>query len=392
LLRILYSHRVQSHDGQGVHIEELVNAMRVAGNEVIVVGPSAYQKAEFGGESTLIAALRRMLPPALLELAEIQYNAAAFMRLHRAYRALRPDFTYERYNLYHLAGMLLKRWARVPFYLEVNSPLAAERGRFGNLKLYSLATALEGLVWRSADGVFVVTDVLKDIVAASGVAPERITIVPNGVDLDAYPAIPYRAQPSPVTIGFIGFIREWHGLDTVIAGLAQACEPPIRLVVAGDGPARPALEQQAKALGVEGLVQFIGIQPRQAVPSLIGTFDIALQPRAVAYASPLKIFEYMAAGRAIVAPDQPNIREILAGDDTAMLFDPSDPRAMWDAIRRLAADPRLRERLGGAARLALETRDYTWQANAARVTATVARHLQTNGVAARAAPALDPPG
>jgi glycosyltransferase involved in cell wall biosynthesis len=392
LLRILYSHRVQSHDGQGVHIEELVNAMRVAGNEVMVVGPGAYQKAELGGESAFVAALRRMLPSALLELAEIQYNIPALVRLHRASKALRPDFIYERYNLYHLAGMLLKQWARVPLYLEVNSPLAAERGRFGNLKLYSLAKALEGLVWRSADGIFVVTEVLKNIVASSGVAPERITIIPNGVDLDAYPSAAYRAQPGPVTIGFIGFIREWHGLDAVIAGLAQPCEPPIRLIVAGDGPARPALEDQARTLGVERLVQFIGVQQRQAVPSLIGTFDIAVQPRAVAYASPLKLFEYMAAGRAIVAPDQPNIRETLADGDTAMLFNPSDTRSLWDAIRRLAADPRLRERLGRAARLALEARHYTWQANAARVTAAVAHHLETSGAAARAAPDLDPRG
>jgi glycosyltransferase involved in cell wall biosynthesis len=391
-LRILYSHRVQSHDGQGVHIDELVNAMRCAGNELVVVGPSVYRKGELGGESALVAVIRRVLPAALIELAEIQYNLPAFLRLRRAYKAFAPDFVYERYNLYHLAGMLLKRWDRVPFYLEVNSPLAEERGRFGKLKLHHLAKALEALVWRSADRIFVVTEVLKGIVVASGVERERITVVPNGVDLDAFPAAPYRAKPGPITIGFIGFVRDWHGLDAVIAGLAQPSDPPIRLIVAGDGPARPALERQAQALGVARLVQFIGVQQRQSVPDLIRGFDIALQPQAVAYASPLKLFEYMAGGRAIVAPAQPNIREILSDGETAILFDPEDPAALWRAIRRLAADPQLRERLGYAARLALEAGDYTWQANAARVTSAVASDLARPSVSASVEPALDPPG
>lgn len=98
-------------------------------------------------------------------------------------------------------------------------------------------------------------------------------------------------------------------------------------------------------------------------------FDIALQPRVVSYASPLKIFEYMAAGRAIVAPDQPNIREILRDDETALLFDPSAAGAMWQAIQRLIGDAPLRRRLGDAARAEITRRDYTWRGNAARIVA-----------------------
>jgi glycosyltransferase involved in cell wall biosynthesis len=255
-----------------------------------------------------------------------------------------------------------------------------------------LARALEGLVWRRANRVFVVTEVLKGIVAAAGVDSERIAVVPNGVDLSAFSATPYQARPgASITIGFIGFVRDWHGLDAVITGLAQPHDPPIRLIVAGDGPARRALERQAQDLGVGKLVQFIGIQPRERIPDLISSFDIALQPRAVAYASPLKLFEYMAAGRAIVAPDQPNIRELLAHGETAILFDPEEPAALWDAIRQLAADAALRERLGRAARRALEAREYTWHANAVRVAEAVASDLSQSRAATGAAPAPDRP-
>ena len=102
-------------------------------------------------------------------------------------------------------------------------------------------------------------------------------------------------------------------------------------------------------------------------------FDIALQPRAVAYASPLKIFDYMAAGLAIVAPDQPNIREILTDGETALLFDPAGPDALWQAVLRLAADPALRARLGAAACAEIDRRGYTWAAHAGRLIAWAER-------------------
>jgi glycosyltransferase involved in cell wall biosynthesis len=385
-MRILYSHRIQSRDGQSVHLEGLVTAFRKAGHQVDIVGPRFYRRAGFGGESRSVRLIRRILPNALAECAEILYNVPAFSGLRRAYMRISPDFVYERYNLYYLAGMLLKRRYRVPYYLEINAPLADERTRFGGLGLPRLARALERLVWRSADRIFVVTTILAEIVAAAGVARERIIVMPNGVDRDAFPAEAYRARPGdPVTIGFLGFVRDWHGVEPVITGLAAQTDTlSVRVIVAGDGPARPELERQAEALGVASRVEFTGLRSREAARDLIRRFDIALQPRAVAYASPLKIFEYMACGRAIVAPDQQNIREILSDGETALLFDPDSPEAMWSAIRRLVADPRMREELGRAARASLDAHDYSWQGNAARIAAAVAADVAQHAAATSA--------
>ena len=414
-MRILYSHRIQSRDGQSVHVEELVAALRGLGHEVLVVGPGFYDKASFGGESRLVALIRARLPGAIGELAELLYNVPAYLRLRGAQRRFRPDLIYERYNLYHLAGTLLARRTGLPLFLEVNAPLAEERARFGQLGLRRLAGALERFVWRSATRVLAVTDVLKQMIADAGVPPQRIEVVPNGIDPGRFACLPVReAGDGPVVLGFVGFVRDWHGLDQVIASMAGASaercgasaagdwsgDNPaagsagdaaiagradsaamtaapaqagalsgLRLVVVGDGPARAALERQAADLGVADRVRFTGLAGRDAVPALVGGFDIALQPLVVAYASPLKIFEYMAAGRAIVAPDQPNIREILRDGETAVLFDPAEPGAMARAIARLAADPALRQRLGEAARAEIARRDYTWRGNAARVVA-----------------------
>jgi glycosyltransferase involved in cell wall biosynthesis len=369
-LRILYSHRIQSRDGQSVHVEELVHAFRAAGHEVLVVGPGAYEKAEFGGESSLIALVRRLLPGFVGELAEAAYNIPATWRLWRAWRAFRPDFIYERYNLHYLSGSLLTRWFGTPLFLEVNAPLAEERARFSGLKLRRFAHWVEGFTWRSATRALPVTRVLGDIMEQAGVDPARIRVVPNGIVLDRFPP---RAEPVAdhgVVLGFVGFVRDWHGLDTVIAAMAEdGAAKNVSLVIVGDGPVREDLERQARDLGIADRVRFTGLVPREQVADQVLGFDIALQPGVTRYASPLKIFDYMAAGCAIVAPDQPNITEILQDERNALLFDPDSHASRWAAIQRLIADADLRRRLGAAARDDLETRGYTWAGNAARVVA-----------------------
>ncbi len=376
-MRILYSHRIQSRDGQSVHVEELVSAFLREGHQVEVVGPGFYQAAGFGGGSRAVAALRRLLPGALGELAELAYNIPAYWRLRRAARRFRPDLIYERCNLYYLAGTRLARRTGLPLYLEVNSPLAEERARFGGLRLGRIAAAAERRVWCSARRVLVVTEVLRATVVAGGAAPERVMVVPNGVVLERFappPFGPARAPAAPLVLGFVGFVRAWNGLDAVIRAMASA-GTAVELVVVGEGPERPALEALAAELGIAARVRFTGLVAHARVPDLVAGFDIALQPRVVPYASPLKAFDYMAAGRAIVAPDQPNIREILTDGETALLFDPAASGALWRAVQRLIEDAALRARLGAAARAALEAHDYTWRGNARRIAAWAAADL-----------------
>jgi len=172
-------------------------------------------------------------------------------------------------------------------------------------------------------------------------------------------------------------LKSWHGVGGIIslmAGTLAGCN--IRLVIGGDGPARSELERQVAGLGLTDKVQFLGVVPRDRLADVIGGFDIALQPAAVGYASPLKIFEYMALGRAIVAPDQPNIREILSHERNALLFEPGDFASLAKAIARLTADARLRRELGDTARRDLIARDHTWSGNARRIIAAASRDLR----------------
>jgi glycosyltransferase involved in cell wall biosynthesis len=361
----------------GVHIEALVAALRAAGHEIRVVGPPAYGRVELGGESTALARIRRLLPGALGELAELAYGVVSTVRLARIARAFRPDVVYERANLFHVAGSWTAWRCGVPLLLEVNAPLADERIRFGGLRLKRFAHAAERFVWRCADIVLPVTEVLANEVVAAGVPRKRIAVVPNGIDLDDFASLSSKAAGETVQLGFVGFVRPWHGLDRVLHGLATwQGTPRLNLTVVGDGPARAGLEVLAAALGLADCVRFSGLATREEVPRLVAGFDIALQPASVPYASPLKLFEYMAAGRAIVAPDQPNIREVLEHGRTALLFDPARPEAMWQGIETLARDAALRARLGTAAREEVLRRDFTWAGNATRVVALAERALR----------------
>jgi len=369
-MRILYSHRIRSRDGQGVHLEAMVAALRAAGHEVRVVGPPGFDAAGLGDDSQGLARFRRLMPRWIAELAELAYTVPSTWRLAWAAAAFRPDVIYERANLYHIAGLLVAAGRRVPLLLEVNAPLAEERGRFGGLGLPRLAGWLERLAWRGASVALPVTSVLGQRLLAAGVPLSRICVVPNGIDLADFPTPkgPSALEDSMLTLGFIGFIRDWHGLEGVLRGIAAwRGASPLRLLLVGEGPARAGLEQLAAELGITDRVHFQGLAARAEVPALVGRFDIALQPSAVPYASPLKLFEYMAAGRAIVAPNQPNLREVLRHEENALLFDPAIPGAFWAAVQRLAADASLRNRLGASARATILRRELTWQGNARRV-------------------------
>ena len=382
-MRILYSHRVQSRDGQSVHIEELIAALRQAGHEVRVVGPGFYDQADFGGESRVVALIRRVLPGALQELAELAYNIPATFRLVRAWREFHPDFIYERCNLYFLAGTVMARRHRAVLLLEVNAPLAEERTAHGGLRLPWLARRLEHTTWRAAAAVLPVTHVLAGHLRSAGVQPSRIHVIANGAD-------PARTAPHPappdgarVELGFVGFVRGWHGLDTVIAGMSEFPPGAIGLTIIGDGPALPALQAQAASLGLSDQLRLAGVVPPAELPAMVSRFDIALQPKATPYASPLKIFDYMAASCAIVAPDQPNIREVLQNEANALLFDPQAPGAMWHAVNRLLRDSPLRQRLGQQARQTLLAEDLTWSGNARRVAAIAAAAMAEQPRAAK---------
>ena len=110
-----------------VHIDELVQAFEAIGHEVVLIGPAGMAGMKFGGQLGIVDHLKRLLPRHVYELLELVYNLPAYLRLRRAYLRHRPDFIYERYNLFVHAGLWLRSRFRLPLILEVNAPVFEER-------------------------------------------------------------------------------------------------------------------------------------------------------------------------------------------------------------------------------------------------------------------------
>ncbi|WND01702.1 glycosyltransferase family 4 protein [Temperatibacter marinus] len=372
--KILYHHRTLALDGQNVHITEMLKAFRAAGHEVHVVCPAPQDK---GGQekASLFNKIRGLVPAFIYELAEIAYSYRAYKKLLKAHEEFQPDFIYERYNCFTLSGKWLREKTKTPLIMEVNAPLADERRRHGTLALYGTAKKLEAEIWQSADKIITVSDVLSGLVAETGVSKDKIVSMHNGIDPDKFDNIDTDTGQmvqwynlfGKTILGFTGYIRDWHKLDDVIRLIATEKENHnLHLMAVGDGPAVADCLILAKDLGIEDRVTFTGVVAREKVADYVNCFDIALQPAVTEYASPLKIFEYLALSKPIIAPRQANIEEILTHGVDSILFDTRDHAGLHDAIMHYVEDPKSRQKAAKAARQTLEDRSFYWSTNAKR--------------------------
>lgn len=395
-MKILYHHRTRGEDAQGIHIRSLCNAFRELGHEVHMVAPLQRGSAATGTPDVASAApgtqageaetdarptLKGVpIPFWFYELLSLAYNGPAFVLLLWAVLRHRPAFIYERYSLFSFAGRLVAWLTRRPLVLEVNAPLSLELQTHGDLVLRRLAQRIEDWLCRRATRTIVVTQAMADIFAARGVPPERLMVMPNGVDgarfnpqVDGQAVRARYVSEDAVVVGFVGWIRPWHGVDGLIHACAALREthPGLHLLIVGDGPAVPGLKRLVEDLELTTRVHFTGPVARDAIPAHIAALDVAVQPDVTDYASPIKLFEYLAVGRAVVAPDKPNIREVVQHEHSALLFPPRDWGGLAEQLGHLLEDASIRERLGQQAAALVEERGYTWQANARHVIASV---------------------
>jgi glycosyltransferase involved in cell wall biosynthesis len=281
----------------------------------------------------------------------------------------------------------------------VNSPLSLEQDELGELSLRRLARATERWVCSSAARTLVVSTPLMEILVSLGVAPERLLVMPNGVDAERFHGQAtgsavralYRLEGKRV-LGFVGWLRSWHGLAELVTSMAgwSGELADVELLVVGDGPARAEIERAAREAGVSARVHITGAVRHDAIVDHIAAMDVALQPAATPYASPMKVFEYLAMGKPVVAPRQANLTEILTEGRNARFFDPGDPKSLAEAVRTLVSDRDALTRMGAEARATIFRRGYLWCENARR-TVDLVDQLRRFGAGSRAGGAAGAP-
>ena len=399
-MRIIYHHRTQLADAQGVHVRSIVDALRELGHEVEVISLAG---SSFGPAPPDSAALRidtARLPRAVYEALSLGYNVYGYRQLARAIRRHRPDLIYERYAPNTCCGVLAGRRFGVPLLLEINAPWHDHLPSGKAPRFQRLARRLERWVCSNSTRTIAVSASLKRHLVESGVPERQVTVMHNAVDPARFhPAVSgadvrRRYQlAGEVVAGFVGWLRDWHGLEGVIDVVhgSGLLERGLRLLIVGAGPTFARVQTRVRSLGLGDRVIMTGPVAHEAVPAHIAALDIALQPRATTHACPMKLIEYMAMGCCIVAPDQPNVRELLSDSVSARLFPPGDYRSMVSLVAALMDSRDERAALGRHARRTVVERDLSWRANATRALG-VLRGEQHNGEASIPAVAHRPDG
>ena len=336
--------------GAAVHVEELTTALARAGAEVLLLVADGVPRAPAPREGLEVEVL-----PGPGKGARAHDRLAAepdrVSWLEERLRAFGADVLYERLALHSCAGSDVARRLRLPHLVELNAPLLAEAKRYRQLERTKVATALERRTLVNADLVLAVSRPLAAYARERGA--RHVEVVPNAVDPAPYLRAERRAGDSPVAV-FAGSLRPWHGIDCLAEAWALLGNAAPELLVVGEGPGRALLEGTR--------ARITGVVPHALVPRLLARADIGLAPYAADapdYFSPLKLFEYLAAGLATIASDLPGVRDVV-DEETAVLVPRGDAPALADAVAALVADPARRERLGEAGR-ALVLTQHTWE-------------------------------
>ncbi len=308
---------------------------------------------------------------------------------------------HERFNLMALGGALASRRLDVPFVLEVNADLLQQRRAKGKPErgLRRLwARWATRFCFNSADVIVTVSAGLaRHLQQEWDIPAQRLAALPCAADTERFAraqsvgpeerrlqtiegtVVPLSGQP---VIMWIGGFHHWHDLELLLDSFTNVRQqtPDALLVLVGDGATRTQIQQRVHEQGLAGSVIMTGMIPHHRIPHMMALADIlvapspALPPSKGGTGTPLKLFEYMAAGKAILATDVDQATAVLEHDQTALLTPPGDARAFAAAITCLLQDPARRARLGANARRQAQTK-HSWEEYASQLTEIYRRLL-----------------
>lgn len=265
------------------------------------------------------------------------------------------------------------RSAGVPGVLEVNAPLIEEQAQYRQLFDRAGAEGAARRVFKAASVIVAVSEEVADYLGRYPETQGRVEVVANGVDADEFmPKVQRDGSPADgFTVGFVGSLKPWHGLPNLVAAFATVREHALdaRLLIVGDGPERARLEEIVAVGGLRDSVRLTGAVSHREVPALLATMDVAVAPYPKLenfYFSPLKVYEYMAAGLAVIASRTGQVAKLIDDGVSGLLYEPGEVGAMAAAIDRLRLAPEFRRSLGRAARAAI-LRGHTWEAVMQRI-------------------------
>lgn len=400
--------------GASVHAQEMIRAFQTMGHEVIVCCTKRGNRAGDPTSEAVPSDLRN-LPVITVPVTGAKGAAKREVAISEATNRMATlmaeesvDLIYERYSLFSTAGAQLAQRTGAPLVVEVNAPLVNEQQEHRSLHnaavaeqttlaTFQAATLIscvstpvaqwvqEQLVSHHASSTPPATDHQGRACNTLTMRPPEVIVTPNGVDPQRFRPVSSgshaaTAKHPKFTVGFLGTLKPWHGTETLLQALALV--PAVersqwRCEIIGDGPERKQLQQLSEELGLTGQVHFRGALAPDQVPAALATWDTAVAPYphpekdTQHYFSPMKVYEYFAAGLPVVASKVGELPSLIHDGLTGLLVPGSDPSRLAGCLQRLAADPQLRLTLGSAARHYAVT-ENSWVSRAQGVLEAVA--------------------
>lgn len=252
--------------------------------------------------------------------------------------------------------------AGIPLVYEVRAPwedAGLDLGTYGQRSLkYKIVKMLESWVCRRSHHVAVICQGLRDDFVQRGIAGEKVTIIPNGVDVEAFqtcaPDAAFAAQwnlQGKKVVGFLGSFFHYEGLDLLVDAIARVVrqDSDVVLLLVGGGVAEAALRAQVRRLQIEPHVIMPGPVAPERIPGVYALVDVLAYPRhslrLTEIVTPLKPLEAMAMGKALVASDVGGHRELIRDEQTGLLFPAGQVDALAAVLQRVLLDPTVRRTL-----------------------------------------------
>jgi glycosyltransferase involved in cell wall biosynthesis len=383
-MKILYLSWFNSGEGSQIHANEFMNAMKSIGHDVIPVELSLKTKKQLQNLKIQTTSYKKSKIAFFQEFKTFLLNILRVIRLLRLNKHHKPEVIINRYLIYDFSAIIAGKLLRIPVVYEVNASAVYEREIQGRYFIKPLARWTEKLIFRHADVVTVVSKELKTYFQENNYNTDNTIVIPNGVNISHHNEgikVPEsllelnQKWENNTVLGFLGSLKSWHGVERVINLIPSLIKqnPNIRFLIVGDGNERVALENKIKQLDINDYVHITGFLPHDFVPGALSLFDIALAPYKDIdnfYFSPLKIFEYMAAGKPVIAPALGQIKDLVETNKTGILLKENSQHALEEAILTLSSNQKRINELGTEAKKFIE-QNYTWEINAQKIASSI---------------------
>jgi glycosyltransferase involved in cell wall biosynthesis len=369
--------------GAATKARELLRAIENLGHTTHL----EWRRPQPNGVVTVKGQLKERLKPRLQKyLREPRQLLSNLPYLAQEYQIIKkqaPDILFTRSELYVFSNALLSGWLDIPLVIEADCPVTYEHKNFygKNFKhLGLLPDKIELEVLQRAEAIIAISNILKEYYIKLGVKAEKIHVIPNGADPEKFrprekpvDMIKKYALQDKIVIGWIGSLVGWSGIENLIAMALHVLEnyPNVAFLLVGGGANKEFFQEKLHIKNYAPRVTLAGTVSHDEVPQYLACMDIVLAPYPKLpfwYPSSLKIFEYMAAGKAVIASDIGQVGEVIKDGENGLLIDPDVGAALLQKTVSLIENAALRKRLGVQARReVLET--YTWEQQAKKIIA-----------------------